>query len=153
MILLRSADGKSFATGSIKYLYRPATEHEQTPRITVDVRIDTFQASAFIDTGGIYLICPPEIALTLSLPPDGMLFREHILLRGSRLAGTVYRVPLTFIADTGAGLEIEATAFIPDDQYLEWGEFPCILGMQGCLERIRFAIDPQNEIFYFGELS
>lgn len=31
--------------------------------------------------------------------------------------------------------------------------FPCIPGMYLCLERLRFAVDPLNEIFYFGEVA
>jgi hypothetical protein len=27
---------------------------------------------------------------------------------------------------------------------------PCILGLYGCLERLRFAVDSHTEQFYFG---
>jgi hypothetical protein len=30
------------------------------------------------------------------------------------------------------------------------GDLPCFVGMLGCLEAIRFALDPANDLFYFG---
>ncbi|MEZ4714401.1 MAG: hypothetical protein R3A44_44885 [Caldilineaceae bacterium] len=52
-------------------------------------------------------------------------------------------------------MEVEVTAFIPqlrpED---EWPiEFPCIAGMSGCFERLRFAVDPLDERIYFGDLT
>jgi predicted aspartyl protease len=151
--MLLRADGQPFATGAVNYLFRPATEQERSLRITIDIRIRDFKSPAFIDTGGIYLICPPEVADVLDLQPEDVLFRERILLRGLSIAGSVYRLPLTLIADRGNSIIIEATAFVPDDEHLDWDNFPCILGMEGCLERLCFAVDPVNEIFYFGESS
>lgn len=151
--MLLRADGEPFATGAVNYLFRPATEQEHSLRITIDIRIRDFQSPAFIDTGGIYLICPPEVADVLDLQPQDVLFRERILLRGLSIGGSVYRLPLTLIADRGNSMLIEATAFVPDNEHLDWDDFPCILGMEGCLERLCFAVDPMNEIFYFGESS
>jgi len=91
------------------------------------------------------------VADALNLQPASVLFRDRVLLRGRLIAGSVYRLPLTFIAGEGASLMIEATTFIPHRERLEWDDFPCILGMQGCLERLCFAVDPMNETFYFGE--
>jgi hypothetical protein len=153
MMLLQRADGQPFATGAVNYLFRPATEQEQALRITIDIRIHDFQSPAFVDTGGIYLICPPEVADVLDLQPEAVLFRERILLRGRLLQGSIYRLPLTLIADRGNSIMIETTAFVPDSEHLDWADFPCILGMQGCMERFCFAVDPINETFYFGEPS
>ena len=54
------------------------------------------------------------------------------------------------MADEGSDLEIETTAFVPVLDESEIWELPMFLGMQGCLERVRFAIDPTKERFYFG---
>jgi len=32
----------------------------------------------------------------------------------------------------------------------QWGDMLCLLGLYGCLERARFAVDPLTERFYFG---
>ncbi len=152
-MLLQHAGGEPFAAGAAQYAYRPATEHEIAPRITVEVEVAGLQLAAFVDTGGIYFVCPPVVELLLGLKPADSVGQDWILLRGQRIGGLLYRIPLTFIAAEGEDLTIDATAFIPQDAHLDWGSFPCILGMQGCLERLCFAVDPMNEIFYFGESS
>ncbi len=55
---------------------------------------------------------------------------------------------IEFLADDGQDLEVEATFFIARD----WPE-PSVLGYTGVLDRIRFAIDPQANRFYFGGLD
>jgi hypothetical protein len=55
------------------------------------------------------------------------------------------------LAEAGGNLGFEATAFVPEQHEEEgWGDMPSILGFYGCLERIRMAIDPVTETFYFG---
>jgi hypothetical protein len=55
---------------------------------------------------------------------------------------------LGLVADNGESLSIEATVWVSR----EWtgGNF---LGYGGLLERIRFAVDPANNLFYFGPLD
>ena len=55
----------------------------------------------------------------------------------------------------GESLAIDATAFVPAlTPRQQWdGELPCVLGLRFCLERMRFAVDPQRELFYFGEFG
>jgi len=152
-MLLQRSNGAPFAAGATEYQYRPATERETTPRITVEVEIAGLRLTAFVDTGGIYFICPSSIEHHLGLDFADSVGQDRLVLRNRTIQGSLYRIPLTILASEGEEVTINATAFVPQDAYLDWGEFPCILGMQGCLERIRFAVDPQNEIFYFGELS
>ena len=148
-------DGKPFATGSIPYTYRPIREEEASPRIIVNVLIGDLQISAYVDTGGVFLLCAPEVALHLGLEARNGIPTPRLLSRGAWLSGVLYRVSLTLPADQGIALTIDATAFVPEQApHQEWADdFPCILGMSGCLERLRFAIDPVRDTFYFGELS
>jgi hypothetical protein len=44
-------------------------------------------------------------------------------------------------------LETEATFFVSPD----WPG-PMVIGWKGCLEWIRFALDPGEDAIYFGEL-
>lgn len=135
------------------YLYRPATERENSPRILLTVQIEGVQTTAFVDTGGVNLLCAPEIAARAGIDPTGGIPSEPLLWRSHRVHGTLHRVALTLLAAEGESVNIEATAFIPQSND-EWAEsFPCILGMHGCLERLRFAVDPNNDTFYFGQLS
>jgi hypothetical protein len=60
-------------------------------------------------------------------------------------SGTIQRTILRLVAEQGDSLDIDASVFVTDDW--TYGNF---LGYSGLLERIRFAIDPQTNSFYFG---
>lgn len=67
------------------------------------------------------------------------------------MEGGIVRLNMTFPADMGEDLTVDATAFITDrEEY--WGNFPSFIGQIGFLERIRYAVDPANDTFYFGLL-
>lgn len=152
--LLSFSDGESFANGAIEYLYQPATPDEVTPRIILSVEIETIPIAAVVDTGAPYLVCAPRLARTIALKLATPLERMTILIRGSRISGNLHRLGLRFPAELGTHLELEATAFVPDAEWEDaWGDLPSFIGMGGCLERIRFAIDPSSDTFYFGPLS
>jgi hypothetical protein len=51
------------------------------------------------------------------------------------------------LADTGEPLDVPATVFVTPD----WPG-PNFLGYQGLLQRIRFAVDPESNRFYFGPI-
>jgi hypothetical protein len=157
-MLLQFADGEPFATGAAPYSYRPVTLEEATPRIILDVAVGDFETSGCVDTGGVYAICNPVVLPLLGLKPeDGVLVPRPIHWRGVSHGGRLYRVPLNLLAEEGNGnsLTIEVTALIPDlKPNEEWpDDFPCFLGMHGCLEFLRFAVDPNTDTFYFGEFA
>ena len=82
---------------------------------------------------------------------DLRLERKTMLVRGMRLEGSIIRLNMTLPADKGEDLTVDATAFIPDvEEY--WGDFPCFIGQRGFLERVRYAVDPATDTFYFGTL-
>jgi hypothetical protein len=144
--------GEPFARGVTGYDYRPATAHETTPRLVLEVAIEGILAEAVVDTGGVYLVCHPDIARRLSLTPaEALSGVQGILLRGTVVHGRLYRLTLTLLADQGEDVMIQTTAFVPEPEEAEhWGDLPCLLGLYGCLERVRFAVDPRAEHFYFG---
>ncbi len=154
-MLLRFADGTLFATGAAPYAYRPVTARESAPRVVLTVRLGDIETSAFLDTGGVYLLCAPPLARRLGLNPQDGIPTPPLQLGRGRFDGALHRIGLTFIAADGDDLSIESTVFVPllklGEQWPE--DFPCILGMQGCLERLRFAVDPNDDTFYFGELA
>lgn len=147
-------NGEKFSDGAMPYEYRPATHAESTPRIVLTIAIGSFETSAFVDTGGVYFICAPQIARRLQLTATGVVASEKLRWRNRTLSGVLHRIPVTFYASEGASLTIEVTAFVPVIEPEEWNdELPCVLGMSGCLERLRFAVDPSTNTFYFGELA
>jgi hypothetical protein len=152
--LLAFGDGESFATGAIEYVYQPATPGEITSRILLPVRVAGVPLTAIVDTGAPYVVCTPRFADMTDLNSLTPLERQTILIRGSWIRGNLYRLGLKFPAEIGEVLEIEVTAFVPDREWEDvWGDLPSFIGMGGCLERIRFAIDPGSDTFYFGPLS
>ena len=61
--------------------------------------------------------------------------------------GSLYRVPLRIDADEGETLDVEATVFLSPD----W-DGPNFVGYQGLLQRTRLVIDPETNLFYFGQI-
>ncbi len=61
------------------------------------------------------------------------------------MRGALYREALRISADEGEPLDVEATVFVSPD----WPG-PSFIGYQGLLQRIRFAVDPETNLFYFG---
>ncbi|WP_017717414.1 hypothetical protein [Kamptonema formosum] len=74
-----------------------------------------------------------------------------MLIRGMRLSGFVVRLNIRLKAEEGEDLDVDSTVFVPDSEVL-WGNFPSFIGLTGFLERIRFALDPNTDTFYFGSL-
>ncbi|MBM4429741.1 MAG: hypothetical protein FJ026_05235 [Chloroflexi bacterium] len=151
-MVLQFADGRAFATGACPYRDQPTFDRTRTPRITIAVWIGGFQTQAVVDTGGVYLVCDPEIRDLLNLNPSASLGIATLVIRGYEYRGDLHRVGMTLLAKQGESLELEVTAFIPRlDPGQEW-RFPSLLGLQGCLEFLRFAVDPGTNVFYFGPL-
>jgi hypothetical protein len=137
-----------FATGAQPYQERPATETEAINRLFIEVEIGGFRTSAVIDTGAPYVVCAPDIAESIGLTPAAAIVPDQRLnVRGYPVRGNLYRIDLTLKAEEGDDVTVDATAFVPEE---EWA-LPSVIGWDGCLQRIRFGIDPVNEIFFFGE--
>lgn len=151
--MLQFSSGQAFSTGMVTYTYRPVTEQETSPRIFLRVSIEGIETDAFLDTGAPFVVCKPEIAEVLGFDPASGEPLEKFNIRDSRLDGHLHRMNITLLAEQGAPLSVEATVFVPDLMpHQDWGNFPAVLGMGGFLERIRFAVDPSQDQFYFGAL-
>jgi len=151
--MLYFLDQTPFASGCAAYEYRPAALDDTTPRIMIRVDIEGVVTGAFLDTGSPYMILNPEIAEALHIDIRGGLSQNRLLFRGNWLAGYLHRVNVRFIAEEGENVTVEATVFIPDLlPGQEYGNFPSVIGMNACLERLRFAVDPSQDTFYFGAL-
>lgn len=149
-MLLNLTNGDPFAIGAIGY--RIPEEGTDARRIVVGIEIEEKLTEAIIDTGAPYVVCSPSLAKLLELDPANALPTNRMMIRGVWVRGSLYRLHISFLADEGDALPIEATGFVPDaDQEFQPGFLPLsFLGLTQCLEAIRFAIDPLNETFYFG---
>ncbi|WP_199248178.1 aspartyl protease family protein [[Phormidium] sp. ETS-05] len=151
MTLLFFADGETFASGAVGYTYAPVTEGETTNQIVMPIEVEGIPTLAVLDTGAPYVICAPKVAAEAGVHPEAALERKIMLIRGMRLSGFVVRLNIRLVARAGDNLDVDATVFVPDSEYL-WGDFPSFIGLGGFLERIRFALDPNTDTFYFGQL-
>jgi predicted aspartyl protease len=143
--MLKFADGTAFASGSAPYNYLP----EESPRLQIEIEIDGQKLSAAVDTGAPYFICNLAVAELL-----GMTTAEHVgavtlNTRKGRTTGKLYRTAVVLLASEGESVEIEVTTFVPDDE--AWNDEPLFLGLFSCLDRVRFAVDPAGDRFYFGK--
>lgn len=147
-MLLQYQDGEPFASGACSFRGALAGRESEVPKVIVDIEINGIQTEAAVDTGGIYLIVHPDL---VDVDPAEGLLHTHVWLRGHRIDGSLHRVELIIPAEDGASLHVEATALVP---LLSLGDptwlFPNYLGWSMCLERMRFALDPQENMFYFG---
>jgi len=152
-MLLLFSDQQPFATGAAHYWYRAASPSDRSPRITVRVELEGVVTFAVLDTGAPYVVCSPEVARSMRLTSAAALERARILIRGVWVNGDLHRLNLKLPADQGESFSFEVTAFVPDAREGSIGSFPSFLGLNGCLERIRFALDPSDDTFYFGTLE
>jgi hypothetical protein len=100
-----------------------------------------------MDTAAPWCIFQPEIGFHLQrtfVPTEASVV---LSTRFGRFGGRLYRGIITLPADEGEPLDVDATVFISPDR-----QGPNFLGYEGFLQRIRFAVDPENNLFYFGRI-
>jgi len=151
---LRLGSGE-FAQGAIRYI--DTYPGDFYSRIVVPARFgDAVLTWAIVDTGAPWCILSPEESRAL----DTVYRTRHaeiigLTIRGAVCKGWLYRMPIAIETDPelgGEGITEEATVFIPElEPNQEW-LIPNFLGLGGFLERIRFAVDPESSLFYFGAL-
>lgn len=150
--LIQYSDGESFATGVINY-YIGQQDEVDTDRLCIKVQIGGKHTIAVIDTGGYYVICDPELATFLSPLLIDPLGDTKLEIRGVKFHGKLYRLAVILPAKEGSSLEVDSTVFIPELRPEQKWNLPSFLGFHGFLERIRFAVDPDRSLFYFGGLG
>lgn len=143
-----------FAQGVVGYFDSdPSQPHS---RIMIPASFGNLAKSlTVLDTGSPSCILNPVYADQLDV--DYRAIGEpygNYMVRGVRYDGWLCSgIALSIEADRGADLEAPATVFIPElDPSQRWG-LPNFIGLTGFLERIRFAVDPFRNLFYFGTES
>lgn len=145
--LVSFANGKPFAVGAVGYNSNPGTG--TWSRIIVDIKIGSIETTAMVDTAAPYMICQRELAESLGLEYSKNGQTDTVNIRGTPVEGSLHRIPLSFLAEEGQDVTIETSVFVPRDVELPTS----FVGLASCLESIFFAIDPMNEVFYFGPQS
>ena len=143
--MLRWPDGSVFATGMSSYLDEAPGHPAATAGIHVRVEFEGVPVFALLDTGASWSVLTAELAKELGLlERDGE--RLTLSSRVGRIEGKLVSARIALLADDGESVELDSTVFVSED----WpsGNF---IGYSGLLEKIRFAIDPGDNLFVFGE--
>lgn len=144
--MLFDAAGHPFTSGALHYLDHHPQDGIATPRIVIKVGVGVIETEAIVDTGGLFFICDAGILALGECELGAALEKHRLNVRGYVFDGNLYRMPITLLAQVGESIPFEATTFVPRGFW----PFPSFLGLQGCLEFIRFAVDPAANMFYFG---
>jgi hypothetical protein len=144
-----------FAEGVVEYRdYDPSQNHS---RIMIPVRFGDYPNIIFavMDTGAPWCILAPNLASRARIDYYSEEVIDYVLvIRGSTMRGLVHtNVPIHIDALKGQGVTVPSTVFIPELAPGQVWDLPNFLGLSGFLERIRFAVDPGNNLFYFGALE
>jgi len=146
-------NGESFTTGEMEYEFKPVSPDDINNRIILSIKVEGIPAIAVIDTGAPYLIIAPSVANRLDFDNSNSLGNTKLTIRRDTYSGNLFRVGIILPAKEGDGLQFEATAFVPEQRFEEtWGNLPTFLGIDSCLDRVRFAIDPCDMKFHFGSV-
>jgi len=156
--LLRFDNNKPFSTGACRFQCKPSNERETSPRILIPIEVSGQETRAVLDTGGLYFICSASFARFVGLVLSDGVGNETLNIRGTKIRGELYRIPIKLVAEEhyGCSIEFEVTAFIYEDEL----DYPMFLGWTSCMERIQFAIQPFTEVsgedgglFHFGSVD
>ena len=100
---LQFSDDRIFSCGSCSYEYRPATVREDAPRIMIQVQVQGRHTIAMVDTGGLYLLCSPELAELLDLDSAPVVEKDVRLAipRYGKVTGSLCLTSLALLAEEG----------------------------------------------------
>lgn len=108
--------------------------------------IKDIRTYARLDPATPWVVLNYEIAENLGFPFNEEETKLHTI--GGDMVGTLETHPIKLLALEGPSITIDATIFV----CREW-QRECFLGYSGFLERIRFAVDPSTNRFYFGTIK
>lgn len=137
--------------------YRDDDPSQIHSRIIVPVRFnnDSQEVLAVVDTGAPWCILSPSdaVAAAIDYQNEGE-WGHSLIIRGSNISGWLCMdIPVHIDAERGTGISVPSTIFIPELELGQIWNLPNFLGLSGFLERIRFAVDPGTNLFYFGALE
>lgn len=146
--MLFRVNGAEFTTGRAHYSDQAPGSQKRTAKIFVKITAEALGGVIFaqLDTGAPWSMLDAEVAQAMALLGDSGEPKRIKTWLGD-YDGRLERTSLEIVADDGDALNVEATVWVSPDWHA--GTF---LGYGGLLERVRFAVDPSDNSFYFGSL-
>lgn len=141
-----------FASGVTSYEDHVPGDEGDRQRLVIYVKVGEMLTPCIVDTGAAWCVIDPSLAQPLIEAKRADYIRAIAYeIRGTRYEGALMRLDLAFQDESSGNLMvIDATVFVPELRHGEDWREPNFIGLKGCLERIRFAIDPAESAFYFG---
>ncbi len=149
--ILLASEG-AFAEGASTYVDAYPDWNDPHSRIYVRFRPEGVDANisflALLDTGGHYCILNEDVAALVRERLVGSLGPLDLLTAHGLVRGDLYLLRIELVSDVGEDLDLETVVFVSAD----W-RGPNYIGYTGVLDRLRFAVNPASNRFYFGRLS
>lgn len=147
------SDG-DFASGVTPYDDHFPGDEGERQRLVIYVQVGEMltPTPCIVDTGAAWCVINPSLVQPLiNTGRADIVEGIGYQIRGTRYEGLLVRLDLAFQDELSNNrMVIDATVFVPELRHdQEWRE-PNFIGLKGCLERIRFAVDPAESRFYFG---
>jgi hypothetical protein len=129
------------------YYQSDREEDEHTLLVAVPCLIGRISRTVFalLDTASEWCVLPHDLTVELGEELELLPAASSLHTRFGLLSGTLGRLTIRFPAAEGQSLEVDTTCFASEG----WLG-PMVVGWKGCLERIRFGLDPSDQFFYFG---
>lgn len=119
--------------------------------IVVPVLVSGLLTQAIVDTGSTWCIFDPELIRQIDISEDEWYdLGQALPIRGQLMSGKLVNLPISFVAERGSDIEINAKVFVPEWYPETSWPYPNFLGLDGLLNATRYAIDPTEKMFYFG---
>jgi hypothetical protein len=133
-----------FVCGFQWYLDSLPERAESVPRIVVSLIVEDHEITALVDTGASQCILEWSLAEELAVAAEDRIVQARAL-GGNVHVGVLFPVVISFPADEGSPVSLEVAAWSAESF-----DGPSLIGYGGVLERLRIAIDPETNRFFFG---
>ena len=141
-------DAELFTSGRSRFSDRVPGSLDPTAKVYVKIKLGGLERTllAQLDTGAAWSVLESDVAAELGLLNRVDEEKKRLLTPLGMREGHLVRLPFALVADEGDSLHTEGVFFVCGD----WPLDLTFLGYSGLLDRIRFALDPQANHFYFG---
>jgi hypothetical protein len=150
-------DGRPFSQGGAGYNTVPGYELSEYIVAMIQIQSafgDAVIHEAAVDTSSPYLVLTRDVAENVGLLLAEPEARGKARIQGVLVEGAFHIVLLTLLSDPGKGnksVTQDAWAFVPDNPKFDPDPLPpVLLGLKRCLDSFCFAVDPFQQMFYFG---
>lgn len=123
----------------------PDGAHSLIVALSVWIGDSNEQTCMLLDTACHTCVMSTATAEEVGWEPSSDLERRRIDTRLGQFTGLIDRIDISFRGFNDRSLVVDCTWLI-----IEGWPGPTIMGWNGCLERMRWAVEPMDNWFYFG---